>query len=84
MSFTFELRNNVTQRELTCQNLWLYRYDSIIYARALGGRPAGTHSLHLIEGADHNFVGVRVFYYEVGMRVLTLLTVLRGSDQYYP
>jgi hypothetical protein len=31
------------------------RYDAIIYSRALGARTPGTHSLHLIEEADHNF-----------------------------
>lgn len=30
-------------------------YDALIYARALGNRSPGTHSLHLMEGADHNF-----------------------------
>lgn len=33
-------------------------YDAIIYARVFGARPAGTHNLHLIEDADHNFTGV--------------------------
>ncbi|KAI0049418.1 ectomycorrhiza-regulated esterase [Auriscalpium vulgare] len=32
-------------------------YDATIYARALGAREAGTHNLHLIEGADHNLTG---------------------------
>lgn len=32
-------------------------YDALIYARALGSRTPGTHNLHLIEGADHNFTG---------------------------
>ncbi|KIK69974.1 hypothetical protein GYMLUDRAFT_34375 [Collybiopsis luxurians FD-317 M1] len=31
-------------------------YDAIIYARALSERP-GTHNLHLMEDADHNFTG---------------------------
>ncbi|KAK2465306.1 hypothetical protein APHAL10511_002660 [Amanita phalloides] len=31
--------------------------DALIYAKALGARTQGTHSLHLIEGADHNFIG---------------------------
>ncbi|KIJ17869.1 hypothetical protein PAXINDRAFT_175606 [Paxillus involutus ATCC 200175] len=30
-------------------------YDAIIYARAFGARTPGTHCLHLVEGADHNF-----------------------------
>lgn len=30
-------------------------YDAVIYSRALGSRTPGTHSLHLIEEADHNF-----------------------------
>ncbi|KAL1743670.1 Alpha/Beta hydrolase protein [Schizophyllum fasciatum] len=32
-------------------------YDAVIYARALGGRTPGTHTLHLMEGAGHNFEG---------------------------
>ncbi|KAA1476889.1 ectomycorrhiza-regulated esterase [Dentipellis sp. KUC8613] len=32
-------------------------YDAVIYARALGNRSPGTHNLHYIEDADHNFVG---------------------------
>lgn len=32
-------------------------YDAIIYARALGSRAPGSHNLHLIEDADHNFTG---------------------------
>ncbi|KAJ7727371.1 Alpha/Beta hydrolase protein [Mycena metata] len=32
-------------------------YDAIIYARALGARSPGTHTLHMVEGADHNFTG---------------------------
>jgi len=34
-------------------------YDAVIYARALGGRSPGTHNLHLIETADHNFTGMQ-------------------------
>ncbi|OJA21030.1 hypothetical protein AZE42_02335 [Rhizopogon vesiculosus] len=30
-------------------------YDAVIYSRAFGSRTPGTHSLHLIEEADHNF-----------------------------
>ncbi|KAI5122817.1 hypothetical protein M0805_000159 [Coniferiporia weirii] len=30
-------------------------YDAIIYARILGSRYPGTHNLHIIEEADHNF-----------------------------
>ncbi|KAK7464904.1 hypothetical protein VKT23_006113 [Stygiomarasmius scandens] len=30
-------------------------YDGIIYARALSPRNPGTHNLHLMEDADHNF-----------------------------
>lgn len=36
----------------------LFSYDALIYARALGTRSPGTHNLHLIEDADHNFTGV--------------------------
>jgi len=32
-------------------------YDSVIWADALSRRNPGTHTLHLIEGADHNLVG---------------------------
>jgi len=32
-------------------------YDALIYARALGTRSPGTHTLHLVEDADHNFTG---------------------------
>ncbi|KAJ8523255.1 hypothetical protein ONZ45_g286 [Pleurotus djamor] len=32
-------------------------YDGVIYARALSNREPGTHTLHLMEGADHNFTG---------------------------
>ncbi|KAF7296716.1 Peptidase-S9 domain-containing protein [Mycena chlorophos] len=34
-------------------------YDAIIYARALGTRSPGTHTLHMLEGAgaDHNYTG---------------------------
>ncbi|KAF7296703.1 Peptidase-S9 domain-containing protein [Mycena chlorophos] len=33
-------------------------YDAIIYARALGTRSPGTHTLHMLEGAgaDHNYI----------------------------
>lgn len=31
--------------------------DALIYAKALSTRMPGTHSLHMIEGADHNFIG---------------------------
>ncbi|TRM56950.1 Alpha/Beta hydrolase protein [Schizophyllum amplum] len=34
-------------------------YDAVIYARALGGRAPGTHTLHLMEDAGHNFEGGR-------------------------
>lgn len=34
-------------------------YDAIIYARALGARSPGTHNLHYVEGADHNFTGIQ-------------------------
>ena len=34
------------------------RYDALIYARALTDRSPGTHNLHLVEDADHNFTGV--------------------------
>ncbi|PPR05400.1 hypothetical protein CVT24_008014 [Panaeolus cyanescens] len=32
-------------------------YDALIYAGALGPRSPGTHTLHLMEDADHNFTG---------------------------
>ncbi|KAF7365566.1 Peptidase-S9 domain-containing protein [Mycena venus] len=32
-------------------------YDAHIYARALGARSPGTHTLHMVEDADHNFTG---------------------------
>ncbi|KAI0345750.1 ectomycorrhiza-regulated esterase [Trametopsis cervina] len=32
-------------------------YDGVIYARAFGGREAGTHQLCILEEADHNFTG---------------------------
>jgi len=32
-------------------------YDGLIYARALGNRTPGTHNIHFIEDADHNFTG---------------------------
>ncbi|PPQ97741.1 hypothetical protein CVT26_001773 [Gymnopilus dilepis] len=32
-------------------------YDALIYARALSDRNPGTHTLNLMEGADHNFTG---------------------------
>ncbi|EIW81097.1 ectomycorrhiza-regulated esterase [Coniophora puteana RWD-64-598 SS2] len=32
-------------------------FDALIYARALGSRTPGTHNLHLVEDADHNFTG---------------------------
>lgn len=37
------------------------RYDAIIYARIFGARTPGTHHLHLVEDADHNFIGVGRF-----------------------
>ncbi|KAF8517416.1 Alpha/Beta hydrolase protein [Hysterangium stoloniferum] len=32
-------------------------YDAIIYARVLSTRHPGTHTLHMVEDANHNFVG---------------------------
>ncbi|KAJ7243773.1 Alpha/Beta hydrolase protein [Mycena rebaudengoi] len=32
-------------------------YDALIYARALGARAPGTHTLLMVEDADHNFTG---------------------------
>ncbi|KAF7299468.1 Peptidase-S9 domain-containing protein [Mycena indigotica] len=32
-------------------------FDALIYARALGARSPGTHTLHMLENADHNFTG---------------------------
>ena len=32
-------------------------YDALIYAKALSNRMPGTHALHMMEGADHNFTG---------------------------
>jgi hypothetical protein len=34
------------------------RYDALIYARALSPRTPGTHNLHIVEDADHNFTAV--------------------------
>ncbi|KAF8817145.1 ectomycorrhiza-regulated esterase [Phlegmacium glaucopus] len=34
-------------------------YDALIYARALSSRSPGTHTLHFMEDADHNFTGRR-------------------------
>lgn len=50
---------------LTCS------YDAIIYARVFGARTPGTHNLHLIEDADHNFTGVRNFGLVRGIMDLT-------------
>ncbi|KAG6335616.1 hypothetical protein ID866_3473 [Astraeus odoratus] len=36
-------------------------HDAIIYARAFGARTPGTHVLHLMEDADHNFTGLPFF-----------------------
>jgi hypothetical protein len=40
--------------------LIINRYDATMYARALGARSPGTHTLHFIEYGDHNFTKVRV------------------------
>ncbi|KAG9047671.1 hypothetical protein FS837_001747 [Tulasnella sp. UAMH 9824] len=32
-------------------------FDAMIYARAFSNRPTATHTLHYVEGADHNFIG---------------------------
>jgi hypothetical protein len=37
-----------------------FRYDSVIYGNILGARSPGTHNLHIIEEADHNFTNVTV------------------------
>ncbi|KIP05369.1 hypothetical protein PHLGIDRAFT_128928 [Phlebiopsis gigantea 11061_1 CR5-6] len=34
-------------------------FDATIYARALGERSPGTHNLHIVEDADHNFTGLQ-------------------------
>lgn len=34
-------------------------YDAVLYAIALSNRPDASHTLHMIEEADHNFIGVR-------------------------
>jgi len=34
-------------------------YDALIYARALSNRHPGTHQLHFMENADHNFTGLQ-------------------------
>ncbi|KDR82423.1 hypothetical protein GALMADRAFT_237733 [Galerina marginata CBS 339.88] len=34
-------------------------YDALIYASALSDRSPGTHTLHLMENADHNFTGLQ-------------------------
>lgn len=48
-------------------------YDAIIYARIFGARAPGTHNLHLIEDADHNFTGVGSFGTVRGIMELTAL-----------
>lgn len=45
------------KKKITLINL--FSYDALIYARALSSRSPGTHTLHLMEGADHNFTGRR-------------------------
>ncbi|TDL22230.1 alpha/beta-hydrolase [Rickenella mellea] len=50
-------------------------YDAVIYACALGNRSPGTHNLHFVEEADHNFVG---YFDEV---VETILDWLRIRSQ---
>jgi hypothetical protein len=43
---------------MVAQPFFLYlRYDALIYARALSHRNPGTHTLHLMENADHNYTG---------------------------
>ncbi|KAG6812509.1 hypothetical protein H0H92_002508 [Tricholoma furcatifolium] len=32
-------------------------YDALIYAKAFSNRASGTHSLNMVEDADHNFTG---------------------------
>lgn len=32
-------------------------YDGVMYHRALSPRSPGTHTLHMVEGANHNFIG---------------------------
>lgn len=34
------------------------RFDAVLHARIFSNRPSGTHVLHYIENADHNFAGV--------------------------
>lgn len=45
------------------EKISLIRYDAIIYSRALGARTPGTHNLHLVEKADHNFTKVNLDSY---------------------
>jgi len=45
------------------------RYDAVIYSRVFGSRAPGTHSLHLIEEADHNFTNVSFGSYPGNMMV---------------
>ncbi|KAG8908627.1 hypothetical protein FRB99_004915 [Tulasnella sp. 403] len=62
-------------------------FDAIIYARAFSGRPYATHTLHLIEEADHNFFG---HYDEVVNTMLgwwdnkTRVMATTGSDDAKP
>lgn len=35
----------------------LNSYDALIYGHALSHRPRGTHTLHLMENAGHNYIG---------------------------
>ncbi|KZT39512.1 hypothetical protein SISSUDRAFT_1045541 [Sistotremastrum suecicum HHB10207 ss-3] len=50
-------------------------YDAIIYARVYSSRSPGTHTLHMIEGADHNFIG----HFEKVIETVLGWWALRGS-----
>jgi len=52
-------------------------YDAIIYARALSTRNPGTHTLHLVEEANHNFIGK---YDEVNETILEWLSLVRDGS----
>lgn len=41
----------------------LSSYDAVLYARILGKRFPGTHNLHMIEEADHNFTEASALIY---------------------
>jgi len=51
-------------------------YDAFIYARALSTRQPGTHTLHMMESANHNFTGK---YIDVNDTILEWPSQVRGG-----